>query len=123
MNESKFKSILICFFDSQEFVHKEFVPPGQSVNQSFYRKILERLRKTVALVLPGTARTWMQHHDNAPCHTAVSINEFLAEKNIPMVPEPPYSTDLSPCDFFYSSDSKTTWKGGILVLWIISRRA
>jgi len=41
------------------------------------------------------------HHDNAPCHTAVSINEFLAEKKFPVVPQPPpYSPDLSPCDFF-----------------------
>ena len=38
---------------------------------------------------PGIARTWMLHHDNAPCHTAVSINEFLAEKGIPVVPQPP----------------------------------
>jgi transposase len=42
----------------------------------------------------------MQHDDNAPCHTAVSINKFLAQKNIPLVPQPPYSPDLSPCDFF-----------------------
>jgi hypothetical protein len=33
---------------------------------------------------------------------AVSINEFLAEKSINVVPQPPYSPDLSPCDFFYS---------------------
>jgi len=42
----------------------------------------------------------MLHHDNGPCHTAVSINEFLSEKSIPVVPQPPYSPDLSPCDFF-----------------------
>ena len=52
-------------------------------------KFLERLRKRVARVRPGIARTWMLHHDNAPCHTAVSINEFLAEKSIPVVPQPP----------------------------------
>jgi hypothetical protein len=31
---------------------------------------------------------------------AVSINEFLADKSTPVVPQPPYSSDLSPCDFF-----------------------
>ena len=80
------------FFYSQGIVHKEFVPPGQTVNQTFYREVLERLRKRVARVRPGTERTWMLHHDNAPCHTAVSINEFLAEKNIPVVPQPPLFT-------------------------------
>jgi len=88
------------FFDSQGIVHEEFVPPGQTVNQTFYREVLERLRKRMARLRLGIERTWMLHHDNAPCHTAVSINEFLAEKNISMVPQPHYSPDLSPCDFF-----------------------
>jgi len=50
MSKSKIKSMLICFFDGQGIVHKEFVPPEQSVNQTFYREVLERHRKRVALV-------------------------------------------------------------------------
>jgi len=42
----------------------------------------------------------MLHHDKAPCHTAISVIEFLAKKGIPVVPQPPYSPDLSSCDFF-----------------------
>ena len=72
--------MFICFFDSQGIVHKEFVSPGQTVNQTFNQEVLERLRKRVARVRPGIERTWMLHHNNAPCHTAVSINEFLVEK-------------------------------------------
>jgi len=53
----------------------------------------------------------MLHHDNSPCHTAVSINEFLAEKSIPVVPQPPYSQDLSPCDLFLFSRLKNHLKG------------
>jgi hypothetical protein len=79
MCKSNIKYLLNCFFDSQWIVHKEFVPPGQTANQNFYREVLERLRKRVAHVRPGIARTWMLHHDNAPSHTAVSIKEFLAE--------------------------------------------
>jgi len=111
MRKSKMKSMLICFFDSQVNVHKEFVPPGQTVNQTFYREILERLRKWMARVRPGIVCTWMLHHDNAPCHMAVSINEFLPEKSIPVVPQPPYSPDLSPCDFFLFSRLKNHLKG------------
>jgi len=111
MSKSKIKSMLICFFDSQEIVHKEFMPPGQTVNQTFYQEVLERLRKTVACVRPGIAHTWMLHHDNAPCHTAVSINEFLAEKSIPVVPQPPYLPNISPCDFFLFPCLKNHLKG------------
>ena len=123
MGKSKIKSMLICFFVSQGIVHKEFVPPGQTVNQTFYREVLERLRERVARVRPGIARTWMLHHDNAPCHTAVSINEFLADKSIPLVPQPLNSSDLSPCDFFLFPRLKNQLKCAILVLWIVSRRA
>jgi len=97
--------MLVCFFDSQGIVHKEFVPPGQTVDQTFYREVLERLRKRVARVQPGIARTWMLYHGKAPCHTEVSINEFLAEKH-PCCSLAPYSPDLSPCDLFFPSAQK-----------------
>jgi len=87
MNKSKIKSMhfyiyiyIYIYIYSQGVVHKEFVPPGQTVNQIFYQEVLERLRKKVARVQPGIACTWMLHHDNTLCHTAVSISEFLAEK-------------------------------------------
>ena len=32
------------FFYSKGIVHKEFMPPGQTVNQTFYLQVLERLR-------------------------------------------------------------------------------
>ena len=123
MSKSKIKSMLICFFDSQGIVQKEFVPPGQTVNQTFYREVLERLRKRVARVRPGIARAWMLHHNNASCHTAVSINEFLTEKSIPVVPQPPCLPDLSPYDFFLFPRLKNHLKGRHFVVWIISRRA
>ncbi|XP_011866780.1 PREDICTED: uncharacterized protein LOC105561422 [Vollenhovia emeryi] len=40
------------------------------------------------------------HHDNAPSHTAFIVTNFLTWSNIPLVPQPPYSPDLAPCDFF-----------------------
>jgi len=88
------------FFGSQCLVHKEFVPPGQTVNKQYYCEVLELLRKRVHRVRPEIADNWMLHHDNAPCHTAISANEFLAKNGISVVPHPPYSPDLSPCDFF-----------------------
>ena len=82
-SKSKIKSMLFCFFDSDGIVHTEFVPQGHTVNQFYYREILERLRKRVVRVRPSIADNWMSNHDNAPCHTAISVIEFLAEKGIP----------------------------------------
>src|SRR6187551_2322297 len=53
----------------------------------------------------------MLHHDNAPCHTAISIRELLNSKRITVVPQPPYSPDLSPCDFFLFPKLKHVLKG------------
>jgi len=73
---------------------------GQTVNHAFYKDVLERLRKRVQRVRTDIADNWVLHHDNTPAHTALSIREFLAKKNIPVLPHPPYSPDLAPCDFY-----------------------
>lgn len=111
MSKSKVKTMLITFFDRRGIVHKEFVPPGQTVNQVFYRQVLDRLRKRVNRVRPDIAKNWILHHDNAPCHTAFSVTEFLTSKNIPVFPQPPYSPDMSPCDFFLFPKVKQVVKG------------
>ena len=103
--------MLICFFDSQGVVNKEFVPQGQTANKQYYREVLERLRNKVHLVRPEIVGTWMLHHDNAPCHTAISVNEVLAKKGISVVQQPPYSPDLNPCDFFLFPKLKFHLKG------------
>ena len=66
MSKPKIKTMLICFFDTEAFVHKEFVPQGQTVNKQYYCEFLERLRKKVHCVRPEIADTWMLHHDSAP---------------------------------------------------------
>ena len=46
-----------------------------------------------------------------PRYMAISVIEFLAKKGIPVVPKPPYSLDLSPCDFFLFPKLKFYLKG------------
>ena len=54
----------------------------------------------------------MVHHDNAPYHTALSVKVFLTSKGIPVVPQPPpYSHDLSPCEFLLFLKLKNVLKG------------
>jgi hypothetical protein len=110
-NKLKIQSMLICFFDSQGVVHKEFVPQGQTVNKQYYRKGLEWLRKRIYRVRPEIVDTWMLHDDNTSCHTANSVNKFLTKKGIPVVPQPPYSPILSLCDLFLFLKLKFHLKG------------
>jgi len=84
---------------------------GQTVNHAFYRDVLEQLRKRVQRVQMDIADDWVLHHDNMPAHTALSVREFLAKKNIPIIPHPPYRPDLAPCDFYLFSKLKFKLKG------------
>ena len=39
-------------------------------------------------------------HDNASCHKYEVVKSFLASEKVKVLIHPPYSPDLSPCDFF-----------------------
>ena len=56
-------------------------------------------------------KLWLLHHDNAPAHNTLSIWQFLAENNITILEQPPYSPDLTPCDFFLFPKLKGVSKG------------
>ena len=105
--------MLICFFDQKGIVHKEFVPPGQTVNATFYVKVLKHLRENVRRKWPDQWRnnTWLLHHDNAPAQDALLTRRFLTNKNMTVVPHPPYSPDLAPSDFFLFPKLKMKLKG------------
>ena len=72
---SNIKSLLIIFFDIRGIVHKEFVPPGQTVNGKFCCKVLRRLRENVRRKRSETWKNgdWLLHHDNVPAHTSCSL--------------------------------------------------
>ena len=98
------------FFDSQGIVHKESVPPGQIVNQTFYREVLERLRKRwhvcyQALHALGCCTTTKPHV------TRQSPSMNFWQKNAFLWFLSPYSPDLSPCDFFLFPWLKNHLKG------------
>ena len=76
--------MLIVFFDIQGIVHFKFLPQGQTVNQTVYKEILWRLVRSVhdKRWSLWEANAWALHLDNAPAHTALTICQFLAERNI-----------------------------------------
>jgi len=54
---------------------------------------------------------WFLHHDNALAYTALSVQQFLPKNNMTVIPHPPYSPDLAPCDFFLFPCMKGQMKG------------
>ena len=43
---------------------------------------------------------WHFHQDNAPVHNSILVTDYLTKMGIKTVPQPPYSPDLAPCDFW-----------------------
>ena len=39
--------------------------------------------------------------DNAPVHNSILGTDYLTKMSIKTVPQPPYSRDLAPCDFWF----------------------
>ncbi len=105
--------IMLISFDANGIVHKEFVPPGQTVNQQFYLEVLKRLRYSVRKKRPEmwSSGDCFLHHDNLTAHTALSVQQFLAKSNMTVIPHSPYSPDLAPFDFFLFSRMKCQMKG------------
>ena len=60
-------------------------------------------RKVIARFVP--------HQLNAPPHKTKKVNEFLMKKQICVMDYPPYSPDLSRCDYFLFPKLKTAMKG------------
>jgi hypothetical protein len=79
--------IFIIFLTDVVLFTKNFYCQDRKLH-AFYKDILERLRKRVQQVQKDIAVSWMLHHDNAPTHTALSIREFLANKNTLTLPHP-----------------------------------
>jgi transposase len=53
----------------------------------------------------------MLQHDNTPSHSLFLVRDFLAKHATTVLPQPPYSPDLTPADFFPFPKLKSTLKG------------
>jgi [histone H3]-lysine36 N-dimethyltransferase SETMAR len=87
---SKVKVMLTVFFDSKGVIHHEFLPQGETINRFRYLDTLRTLRQKIRQKRPelwATAK-WVFHHDNAPCHNALLIRDFLVKNDMTTLPPP-----------------------------------
>jgi histone-lysine N-methyltransferase SETMAR len=98
--ERSSEKVLYTFFFTMEGILLQLpTPQGRTVTGSYYAES----------VLPLVSKAFQEkrphhklriHHDNAPAHRSAVVSDFLEENSIVLVPHPPYSPDLAPCDFW-----------------------
>ncbi|KAJ8952556.1 hypothetical protein NQ318_006921 [Aromia moschata] len=98
MSQSKFKPMMIVFFDIRYIIYVHWVPEGQTINQHYYIEVLTALRERVIRRRPDLWKTksWKIHPDNAPAHSALSVKAFFAKYGITVMEHPPYSPTCTP---------------------------
>ncbi|UYV80271.1 hypothetical protein LAZ67_18002251 [Cordylochernes scorpioides] len=86
---------------------------GRTVNKEYYLQGMRNLLEAIRQKRPDLwkNKNWLLHHDNAPAHTSLLVRDLLAKNNTLMMPQPPYSPDLAPCDFFLFPKLKRPMKG------------
>ena len=90
-----------------------WVPTGQTVNTKYYVEVLREFRKRFRRKRPALFKSgqWHYHQDNAPVHNSILVTEYLIKMGIKTVPQPPYSPDLAPYDFWLFPKLKENLRG------------
>lgn len=97
------KKVLYAIFFSIEGIAIQVpVKRGKSITGKYYRDVvLKKLKKYYQKRRPVTGFKHVRLlHDNAPAHTSAIVSNFLKQEKVNVLPHPPYSPDLAPCDFF-----------------------
>ena len=97
------KLMVVPFFDWRGLVEVAFYR-NTTINQTKFATLVHEVNQI--LRIRRGLRVWrnrdhyLLHMDNAPPHRGVKVRNALQATRWPRLMHPPYSPDLSPCDFF-----------------------
>ena len=96
------RMLYVIFFDWKGPVRQIPVPKGSSVTGKFYREsVLTQFVDFYQKRRPCTGvHSIKLLHDNAPAHKSTMVQEYLKKSGLNVLDHPPYSLDLSPCEFW-----------------------
>jgi hypothetical protein len=104
--------MLTVFFYSEGVVHYEFLPQGRTVNKEYYLEVMQCLREAVRKKRPvrGERIDGCSNMTTRP-HSSFLARDFLAKHATTVLPQPLYTLDLAPADFFLFPKLKSMLKG------------
>lgn len=108
---SKFKVMLIVFFNIWGITYSHWIPAGQTINQYYYLEVLKSLWTDLEKNDLWKENLWILHQDDTPAHNALSVYQFLAKNHMTLLEHPLYLLKLTPCNFFLFPKIKSVLKG------------
>ena len=106
------KVLAYIFWDAQGILFIDFLEKGRSINSEYYIALVVRLKKEIA---KKNGHKWRKksaiHQDNTPCYKSITTMTKLHEFQIELFPQPPYSPDLAPSDYWPFADLKSMLQG------------
>lgn len=110
------EKIMVTVFFSQYGIHMiDFLPQGQRFNTVYFiEHCLRPLARSLTEQRPvsGAEKVFV-HFDNARPHTSKASKAAMKELGLRQMSQPPFSPDISPCDFFLFGALKQRLQGTI----------
>lgn len=111
-NKSNKKVMATFFWDKDGLILVDFLEQGSTINSTSYVNTLHKLRESIKKKrIKKDVKSIQIHHDNARPHTSFFTNQAIAKMGWSVVPHPPYSPDLAPCDFYLFGHMKDYLRG------------
>ena len=101
------------FFYNTGMVYMHWVLTGHTVIKEYYVEVLREFWKRFHLQKPALFKSgqWHFHQDNASVNTSILVTDYLTKMGIKRAPQPPYSPDLAPCNFWLFPKLKEKLRG------------
>ena len=95
------KYMLTIFWNTFGFPLVKILPEGMTFNDDYFiTEILEPIYQNTARLREESGKKIVLHFDNARPHISKKVLQYLASHDMERAPQPPYSPDLAPSDFY-----------------------
>lgn len=107
------KTMFTIFFNGTKMLCIDALPSNYKFNQQYFIDyIIPQFHENVDHdKKQPPLKNIKIHMDNSPIHNGSLVAQKLKEEKINRIPHPPYSPDLSPCDFWFFGMAKENLKG------------
>lgn len=110
--QSAGKVMATVFWDAHGIIFIDYLQKGKTITGLYYTALLDRLSAEIKKNRPHLMnKKVLFHHDNAPAHSSVVAQVKLHELGYELLPHPPYSPDLAPCDYYLFPNLKRWLQG------------